>query len=439
MPLDNGSIKPVNGILLLYHHPLRSSAATVMEHVNAFTRHSRLPVCSVNTALGFPAGLRRLRFQIVVLHYSLFSTGRYYLNQQFLRYLADSVCRYKIAFFQDEHRYCQPRFAFLNRYKIDCVYTLLEPAYFQDVYQKYTAVPKLVYTLAGYVSDDLVAIARALTKPDHQRTIDVGYRGRRLDFYMGQGAQEKHEIATGFVRRASTLGLQLDIAFEEHQRIYGRTWYEFLANCRAVLGVEAGVSIFDLQDTVRTACERLLVCHPRLSFAEVFELVLRPWENNVPYRTISPRHFEAAALRVCQILFAGQYSGIMQPMVHYIPLQKDFSNFAEVIRMFRDEELRHVITENAYRDLIASGQYTYQKFIESFEQELWQAGYQPNMPAGDAAQVTALLKRGKTRRYLCARVKETLSYPLYRNRRIRFLAQPFLRLYRRYRRIKPYG
>ena len=27
----------------------------------------------------------------------------------------------------------------------------------------------------------------------------------------------------------------------------------------------------------------------------------------------------------------------MEPMVHYIPLKKDFTNFDEVIRRFRDE------------------------------------------------------------------------------------------------------
>jgi len=37
-------------------------------------------------------------------------------------------------------------------------------------------------------------------------------------------------------------------------------------------------------------------------------------------------------------------------MVHYIPLKKDFSNFEEVMRMYRDESLRRELTENCYRD-----------------------------------------------------------------------------------------
>ena len=50
----------------------------------------------------------------------------------------------------------------------------------------------------------------------------------------------------------------------------------------------------------------------------------------IDLRTISPRHFEAAAFRVCQVLFEGRYAGVMEPMRHYIPLRKDFSNFDEV-------------------------------------------------------------------------------------------------------------
>ena len=63
---------------------------------------------------------------------------------------------------------------------------------------------------------------------------------------------------------------------------------------------------------------------------EAYELLLYQYEDNIPYRTISPRHFEASALRLCQILLEGKYSGVMRPMVHYIPLKKDFSNFDEV-------------------------------------------------------------------------------------------------------------
>jgi hypothetical protein len=396
-------IQLVKGILVFYHHPLRQGASTIMDHVNAFKKYSDFNVWTVNTELGFPEGLKRVQFKALVLHYSLFVPPCYCLDENFLNYLDRCPDTYKVAFFQDEYRFCQQRFAFINRFKIDCVYTLLEPRYFNHVYQKYTKIEKLIYTLAGYVSDDLIDVAQKMTKAEDRREIDVGYRARQLSFYMGAGAQEKHEIGIRFRERANALGLKTDIETDERRRIYGRKWYEFLANCRAVLGVEAGVSIFDLQDRVRIECERLISESPGISFNEVSKKVLQPWEGNVPYRTVSPRHFEAAAFRVCQILFEGDYSGVMQPMVHYIPLKKDFSNFGDVTRMFKDRKLRSEIVENAYRDIIASGRYSYRKFIEeSFDPSV--PNSQPNSRiAGDEVwDVTALLQKGALRRKLYA-------------------------------------
>jgi hypothetical protein len=422
----------VNGILLLYHHPLRRNAPTIMEHVNAFERYSQFKVWGVNTELGFPMGLRDLEFRVILFHYSLFAWLPFALDDQFLQYIEESQDSYKIAFFQDEHRYWPQRSEFINRCKVDCVYTLVEPAYFEETYQKHTRVPNLVYTLPGYVSDNLVKLARRLTKPDRDREIDVGYRGRRLSFYMGKGSQEKHMIAVGFQERAADLGLNLDIQTGEDNRIYGRKWYEFLASCRAVLGVESGVSVFDIDDNVRPQYERLVAERPNLSFEEAHEKLLYQYEDNIPYRTISPRHFEASALRLCQILFEGKYSGVMQPMVHYIPLMKDFSNFDEAIRMFKEPALRRELTENAYRDLIASGQYSYHNFVqEDFDPVLLKAGLRPEIDPEEANWVGACLKQGSYRRHLYAILNNsygTLGSVAYRHLpRMVSLAKPLFR------------
>ncbi len=244
---------------------------------------------------------------------------------------------------------------------------MLAPEYFKDVYQKYTNVPKFVHTLTGYVSNDLIRKAAQFAKPDYARTIDVGYRGRQLPFYMGKGAQEKYQIALRFRQHASDLGLKMDLETREGERLYGDAWYRFLGNCKTCLGVEAGVSIFDTEDVVRIEYERLIAEKPAMTIEEMSERLLNRYEDNIHYRTVSPRHFEAAAFRICQILYEGDYQGIMKPMVHYIPLKKDFSNFSEVIRLFRDDRFRRQITENCYRDLIASGKYSYRNFIKSFD------------------------------------------------------------------------
>ena len=63
--------------------------------------------------------------------------------------------------------------------------------------------------------------------------------------------------------------------------------------------------------------------------------------------------------------------------MHYIPLEKDFSNFDEVVRQAPRSRRSPNLTENAYRDLIASGRYSYGGFVEEFDDELVAAGLVP--------------------------------------------------------------
>jgi hypothetical protein len=363
------------GIVLLYHRPLGRGPATITEHVDAFAQYSRYRVWGVNTEFGFPAMLRQVPCDVIVLHYSLFGIWPYVLND-FLKWVKSSAA-YKVAFFQDEHRFCGQRFAFLNEHRVDAVYSCLEPQDATNVYGPRTTVTDVRFTLPGYVSGELVAAAQQMSVPDDRRTVDIAYRGRQLAYYMGRGAQEKYQIGREAAKRAAAAGLTVDIDSTESSRLYGESWYRFLAAARGTLGVESGVSIFDIDDVVRPACDAYLAAHPDASFEEVSAALLEPWENNISYRTISPRHFEAAAFRVCQILFEGRYSGIMQPMVHYIPLKKDFSNWDEVVSRFCDPALRRRLTDQAYDDLIASGRYTYRRFVHQFDDDLVRAGRAP--------------------------------------------------------------
>jgi len=421
----------VKGILLLYHHLLTPNAATIMDHVDAFRRYSRFPVWSLNTELGFPARLPEFHFETILLHYSLFGTVPYRLNEQFIKYLEQSGSSYKVAFFQDEYHHCKQRFEFLDHHRVDCVYTLVEPQQYKDTYQKYTRVPKLVNYIPGYVSENMVELAGKFYRPDAKRRIDVGYRGRQLPFYMGRGSQEKTDIAIRFKEKAGNQGLRLDIETGEQKRLYGKNWYRFLANCRAVLGVEAGVSVYDIEDRIRPEYDRLASQNPEVSFKEVFEQILSPYEENIYYRTISPRHFEAAAFRNCQVLYEGRYSGILEPMVHYIPLKKDLSNFDEVIRLLRDASVRQELTENAYQQLIATDRYTFRQHVQDFDQELLKAGLGSELGGRPAQQVTTALQEDHARRVSAAYFETARIYPFPGRQLVRHILMPFLSIFRK--------
>jgi hypothetical protein len=367
-----------------------------------------------------------MHFEIIVFHYSLFALLPFYLNRQFLSYIQKSTAC-KVAFFQDEHRYCPRRFDFINGHGIDCIYTLVEPDYFAATYQKYTRVQKIIYTLPGYVSDALITNAATMARPWKARTVDIGYRARQLPVHMGEGSQEKHVIGQRINELARDRGLRLDIATEEHQRIYGDAWFHFLSNCRAVLGVEAGATIFDLDDKVYDAYRLLVEAGHSPASQAAYNAIAGSCEGSVYYRTISPRHFEAAAFRVVQILFEGNYSGIMQPMAHYIPLKKDFSNIENVLEMLRDTTLCQALTENAHADMIASGRYSYQNFIAAFDGELERAGLFPSPGTGDAARVSQLLERGMPFRKIRARCRSLLHRPFPGRRALGCVLKPALK------------
>jgi hypothetical protein len=376
----------INAILMIYHHQLLKNAATIDEHIDAFCKHSKHPVLKINSAIPLPRELENYTFSAIVLHYSLFGLP-IRLGERYIEYIRHSDASYKIAFFQDEYRFWAERAEAINRCKVNCVYTLIEPPYFDQTYRaKCPGVSDIIYTIPGYVPANAREFGEKYFKPEEIRTVDVGYRGRRLSYYMGRGAQEKHFIGVEFQKRAEKIGLVTDIETEEKKRIYGEAWPRFIANCKAVLGVEAGVSVFDLDGSLRRQYGEMCggdpdVSFPACGFDEVHDKILAPYEDKIFYRTISPRHFEAASLRVCQILFRGKYSGILEPERHYIPLEKDFSNFDEVIDKFKNAALRKEITANAYNDLIASGNHTYEKFIAEFDKNLARAGIIPrNVP-----------------------------------------------------------
>jgi hypothetical protein len=381
--------------LLLYHRPaLLRDAATITDHINAFERYSRFPFWKVNTDQGFPRRLERLSFDAIVVHYSVAASGPspYLLDKRFLSYLDSADRSYKIAFFQDEHQYCQKRFAFLNDYRFDCVYTCIEHEYFDQTYRRYTDVPSLINYVPAYVHPEMVAAADLLQVPDADREIDVGYRARPTPPFFGRGGVEKVEIGERFLERADDL--RLDVSTRERDRLYGEDWYRFIANCRGFLGTESGASCVDLEDEVREEYETLAARGEEVTVERLEQGALGRWDWKVPLRTTSSRHFEAAALRSCQIMYEGHYSGALRPMEHYIPLKKDFSNFDEVISLFRDPQVRHTLTENSYRDLIESGDFSYERFIGRFDQSLIDAGLEP--PGVEVER--AVVERGLTGR-----------------------------------------
>ena len=273
-------------ILLVYHAPIRQDASTIDEHISAFVKYSSNHVVMINTALGYPKELKDINVSVIVLHYSIFGYFPFGLSDTFKSYIA-SVKVPKIVFLQDEYYYFRERLKAINELGIEYIYSLFNPEHFKQVYYDNCSVKKVQHTLTGYVDDNLIDNASKYSLPFTEREYDVGYRARQLPYYMGAGAQEKTNIAYTFEKNVKNKGLKLSITPKEEDRLYGEHWHHFVGNCRFMLGVEAGVSIVDLEGVVVNMVNDYLTKYPDASFDEVEKSVLSPYENNIFYRRLN--------------------------------------------------------------------------------------------------------------------------------------------------------
>lgn len=271
----------------------------------------------------------------------------------------------KAAFIQDEYRMVDRVHEVLRFLGIDVLFTCVPTPEIEKVYPaaKLPGITK-INNLTGYVPD---ALLRRRVSALAERPIDVGYRTRQPPFWLGALGREKWQIAERFTREASESGLRLDISYDEADRLYGEKWIEFIASCKAMLGVESGASVFDFTGEIQRQVEAYVADHPQASFEEVQAKFLLPHEGRIRLNQISPRCFEAAALRTAMVLFEGEYSGVLEPGRHYIPLKKDFSNFTEVLAALRDTAGLQRMVDRTFTEVACNPAYAYTTFVARFD------------------------------------------------------------------------
>jgi hypothetical protein len=77
------------------------------------------------------------------------------------------------------------------------------------------------------------------------------------------------------------------------------------------------------------------------------------------------------------------------------------------MKLYYNATLRRELAENAYRDLIASGCYSYRQFIADFDQQLLTLGLSPAIDRADAIAVTWRLTNHRIHRTLQIKLKQT--------------------------------
>jgi hypothetical protein len=353
---------PASSVLLL-SDDRPSHAPNVLEHIRAFPRYSRHSFDLFN-----PRGINRSRllrlddYDVVVIHY----TVPLYLSEWFREQIA-GFAGLKVQFLQDEYRRVDAMTAQMRELGIDLLFSSVPADAVPNVYGSRLPGVDILPTLTGYVPADLDGRPR---QPLEGRRLDVVYRGRSIPYWLGRLGQDKSVIGQEFVARTASTELRCDIAWTEADRIYGEDWYRFLSSSRSTLGTESGASIVDFDGTLQERTDAYLSANPSATFEEVEREILKSFEGNAVIEAVSPRVFEAAALGTAMVNFPGRYSDVIEPWVHYVPLEKDFSNFDEVVSAIRDDAVLDSLATRAHADLVASSRYSLQTFVQGFDREI---------------------------------------------------------------------
>ncbi len=382
-------------LLLCNYDPF--NAAMVCDHINAFPLysahqivvHSRLVSNKGELGDDFPLEF----FDAVILHYSLFIAFDGYVSPK-TRERLKAYKGVKAIFLQDEYRCVDATVKRICDVGFDIIFTCVPENAIEQVYPaaKLPGVER-VNVLTGYVPEALLHYQPLKLE---KRRIDVSYRGRRYPAWHGRLGLEKWMIAKRFSADAKRFGLKCDISYRESKRLYGAAWVDLLQRSKAVLGVESGASVFDFTGEISAKVETIsMLLGDKAKYEDLRRDYFTDLEDSIPLAQISPRLFEAIALRTLCILYEGEYSGVLKPWRHYVPLKKDHSNMTEVVDVLRDPQKMAEIIANAYAEVALNPEYSYRSFVERVDKFLQrrfdvsmikQSVYEADQHAGDSEE-----------------------------------------------------
>ncbi len=358
--------KTVCNILLLCNLPeVGTDANTIFDHILAFTEHSKHKIWLYSNVGKLSPKLDLNKFDVIIFHYSICLLNNYYVSQKSKECLR-AFNGLKIAFVQDEYREINKMKFQLQNLKIDVLFSCFPKAEIEKIYpiRELPATSKY-QTLTGYVPPK--CLNTQYQKPMIERNIHVGYRARKLPFWYGALAYEKWDIVNQWKRNVTRSDIAVDISYHENDRLYGEKWLHFLTSCKTMLGVESGASVMDFTGELEKEVTLHQATHPNDSFFEVQERYLLAHEGRYKLNQISPRCFEAIALKTALVLYEGEYSGILIPDRHYIVLKKDFSNISEVIAKITDDAYLQNMADIAYKEIALNPDFSYQAFIKDVD------------------------------------------------------------------------
>jgi hypothetical protein len=339
----------------------------VYEHLEAFTAHSEFDYQFCDRRLVSSIAEQTISsFDVIAIHYSV------RLPFDHLAGGIENALRdfkgLKVLFIQDEYENTYRSWHWIKRLGFGLVFSTVPAPNIMKVYPKQEfPATRFENALTGYVSS---YAQRQDIKPPSRRTNLVGYRGRSLPLRYGQLGFDKVDIGRIVRDYCISEGLDHDIAWDEDSRIYGDAWPQFVASSRGMLGSESGSNIFDWDGQLAQEVAAARAKNPRASDQDIYDDLLLPKEQPGLMNQISPRIFEAIALRSVLVLLEGTYSGIVKSGVHYLPVRRDGKNLRDVFGALADGRAMDDMAERTFEDIVASGLYSYRAWMMRVDQAI---------------------------------------------------------------------
>ena len=355
----------LSGYRLLVAYANNSTfTATTAEYLSSFRDFSSADVHYLHVTHDARPVVDLDRYDAVLLSYCVRLCIPGYVSERFLR-LMDRYKGVRAIAIQDEYEAVEKERLGLDRLRPHVVLTCVPPDQREAVYPS-SRYPNtsFVHVLTGYTPSHLPL--RHATRPISKRPVHIGYRGRDIGPRYGRLAVMKAEIGNVVGAAAARRGLSCDIAKDEASRIYGDAWYEWLGNCRCVLGSESGSNIFDFDGSIAEECMK----YGRDSLPQALRNRIEELDRSFAMGQASPRIFEAASMGTAMALYRGRYSGILEADRHYIPIEPDHSNLDEVLDRVQDTKHLEAMVDRARGDLIDSGRFSYAAFVNVVEAAL---------------------------------------------------------------------
>ena len=360
--LCNNSAKRI----IIFYSPSQTYTKTVYEHLDAFRLYSDFS-CYYSDIKYLNTDLDLTFFDIIVVHYSVrLPFGQ--LNRFDIEKLK-SFPGIKALFVQDEYDKVAVTKSIIKEVCFDIVFSVVPEKSIDKIYPPSEfSNTKFVNCLTGYVPESLLEDIVLSTKTS-ERKLTVAYRGRMLPIKYGRLGQDKSLIGKRVKDYCLERNIYCDIEWDESARIYGRDWYTFLSSAKSFLGSESGSNVFDWSGTLGEEVDQFCKDNPGATYAEIYQQLIQPIEKDGLMNQVSPRIFEMIAAKTVMVLLEGEYSGIIKPYIHYIPIKKDYSNLDEVFEFLSDDVLVDGMVEKAFQDIVLSGKYGYRRFIELVDLE----------------------------------------------------------------------